>query len=220
MMGPNAMKLLEELAGIWQLGRPDLVLDLGCGMGLTSIFMAKEYGWNIIASDLWVDPTDNYKTFKNEGVLDRIIPIRAEAHELPYARESFDLVVSVDAYQYFGYEEGYLETHLLPLLKPGCSILIAVPGVKEELGNDLPAEMALSWTREDISTFHSIEWWKALLEGTEGLKALEVIEMKSFDVCWQEWLDCDNPHAIGDRPAMEGGAGKYMNFIAIRLVKE
>lgn len=44
--------------------------------------------------------------------------------------------------------------------------------------------------------------------------------MKSFDECWNDWLACDNEYAIGDRPSMNAGAGKYMNFIAIILRRQ
>ena len=32
---------------------------------------------------------------------------------------------------------------------------------------------------------------------------------------WADWLACDNSYAVGDRRAMEAGAGKYMNFISV-----
>ena len=44
MMGPNAMKILEEMTAGLALKKGMRVLDLGCGKGLTSIFLAKEYG--------------------------------------------------------------------------------------------------------------------------------------------------------------------------------
>jgi methylase of polypeptide subunit release factors len=44
-----AMHMLRTL----RLKPNDLVLDLGCGKGATSVFMAKHYGVRVIALDLW-----------------------------------------------------------------------------------------------------------------------------------------------------------------------
>jgi cyclopropane fatty-acyl-phospholipid synthase-like methyltransferase len=95
------------------------VLDLGCGTGLTSIFLAKEFGVKVFATDLWISASDNYRRFNEAGLEDSIIPVHAEAHELPYAGEYFDAAVSVDAYHYFGGDEKYMDEHLAPLVKKG-----------------------------------------------------------------------------------------------------
>ena len=39
------------------------VLDLGCGKGLTSIFIAKEFDVEVYAVDLWLSATENYERF-------------------------------------------------------------------------------------------------------------------------------------------------------------
>ena len=44
MMGPNSMMILEELLNEIPLKAGMRVLDLGCGNGLTSVFLEKEYG--------------------------------------------------------------------------------------------------------------------------------------------------------------------------------
>ncbi len=54
MMGPNALMMIEELAESLKLEKGMRVLDLGCGKGLTSIFLAKEYGVTVFATDLWI----------------------------------------------------------------------------------------------------------------------------------------------------------------------
>ena len=49
MMGPNSMKILEEMTAGIEFHEGMCVLDLGCGRGLTSIFMAKELGVTVYA---------------------------------------------------------------------------------------------------------------------------------------------------------------------------
>jgi len=217
IMGPNPMKLLEELLSQHNIPQNATVLDLGCGRGVTSVFMVKEYSLRVFATDLWISASDNKKRFDDLGLTsEQIIPIHAEAHNLPYAEEFFDAVVSVDAYHYFGRDQEYLAKHLLPLVKHGGYLLIAVPGLKKDIHDNLPPEMLLSWTADDdIETFHDTTYWKKMLEMTNGIEIISVSEMESFDECWNDWLVCDNEHAIADRKSMNAGAGKYMNFVAM-----
>jgi cyclopropane fatty-acyl-phospholipid synthase-like methyltransferase len=220
MMGPNAMKIVEELTAGLSIKPGMRVLDLGCGKGLTSIFLAKEFGVQVFAHDLWVGATENYQRFKSFNSDNLIIPIHGDALDMPYADEYFDAVVSVDAYQYFGETESYMDEKLAPLVKKGGIIAIAVPGVKNELNGKLPVEMSCSWTLEDLSTFHSCGWWRDLLSKSQKIEIESVSEMQGMDEFWGDWLACDNEYAVRDRPAMEAGAGKYMNFVAIIVRKK
>jgi hypothetical protein len=126
----------------------------------------------------------------------------------------------VDAYEYFGETESYMDEKLAPLVKSGGVIAIAIPGVKDELNGTFPLEMSYSWTVEDLSTFHSCAWWRELLGKSQKIEIESVSEMPDFDELWNDWLACDNEYAVRDRPAMEAGAGKYMNFVAILAKKK
>ena len=221
MMGPNPLKMLEELFAFHRIAPNSTVLDLGCGRAITSAFMAKEYGLRVFATDLWIGATDNKRRFDSLGLTsEQIIPIHAEAHDLPYAEEFFDAVVCVDAYHYFGCDEEYLGKHLLPLVKPGGYLLFVVPGLKNDIHHNIPPEMLLSWTAEDIETLHDAAYWRKMLEMTDGIKIISVYEMDGFDEFWNDWLACDNEYAVGDRKSMEAGAGKYMNFISMIVQRQ
>ena len=68
MMGPNALKILEELTEGIKLTSDMKILDLGCGKGLTSIFLAKEFGVQVYATDLWITAAENFERFKKLGL--------------------------------------------------------------------------------------------------------------------------------------------------------
>jgi len=63
LMGPNPVKLTEELLLDHQIPNGATVMDLGCGRGVTSVFLAKEYGFRVFATDLWISATENRQFF-------------------------------------------------------------------------------------------------------------------------------------------------------------
>lgn len=216
IMGPNPIKLEEELLLNHKIPENALVMDLGSGQGVTSVFLVKEYGFRVFATDLWSNPTDNMKFFTEMGLTtDQIMPIHADALELPFAHETFDAVISTDSYNYFGRDDQYLFKHLLPFVKHGGYIYIAIPGMKKDCHDKLPPELLLSWTPEDLDYIHDIPYWRSIISKTDGIQIISLEEMESNEEAWNDWLLCDNDYARGDRKAMEAGGGKYMNFIKI-----
>jgi len=73
MMGPNSMRIIEELCLSFSIKKGMRILDLGCGRGLTSIFLAKEFDVTVFATDLWISASDNYERVKSMGLEDRIV---------------------------------------------------------------------------------------------------------------------------------------------------
>src|SRR6267378_4192767 len=97
----NPLWMTEWLAEALDL-RPGMrVLDLGCGRALTSIFLRREFGVTVWATDLWISPSENVLRIRDAGVEDGVFPIHATAHSLPFAAEFFDAVICVDSFPYF-----------------------------------------------------------------------------------------------------------------------
>lgn len=216
MMGPNSMLVCEELTKNLDLKKGMKVLDLGCGKGLSSIFLAEKFGVTVYAADLWIHPTENFERFKKLGFENKIIPILAEGSALPFAHEYFDAVISVDSYHYFGNKEGYLDEHVLPLIKKGGTLALAMPGFKEDIKGVVPEWLKPFWV--DNMNFYSCKWWKNLI-GKSDVKINNCWEMESFEQGWKEWLECDEIHAKGDIPMMEAGGWKYFNLVALTAEK-
>ncbi len=221
IMGPNPMKLTEELMRNHKIPEGSRICDLGSGQGLTSIFLAKEYGFTVYAADLWSDPAENQKFFDAQGVpREQLIPVKADATNLPFEKEFFDGVVSVDSYNYFGRDPFYLDEKLLPFVKPGGYLYFVIPGMKKDLHEDLPPELLLSWTPEQLDYMHDLCYWRDLLSQTQGAELLEIKETEGNEELWQDWLAQENEYAINDRKSMEAGAGKYLNFMKMVLQKK
>jgi cyclopropane fatty-acyl-phospholipid synthase-like methyltransferase len=221
IMGPNPLKLEEELLDDHRIPAGATVCDLGSGQGLTSVFLAKEYGFRVYAADLWSDPEENRRFFTGLGLTDeQIVPIKADAEALPFDKEFFDAVVTTDSYNYFGRDPAYLDEKLLPFVKPGGYIYIAIPGMKLDCHDHLPPELLLSWTPEQMDYMHDTAYWSDMVSECKGAEVLSVSEMASNEEVWADWLKQENEYAIGDRKSMEAGGGKYLNFIKIILRKK
>ena len=190
-MGPHPLWLMESLTNVVDLAPPMKVLDLGCGRALTSVFLAREFGVEVWAADLWIDQADNRRRIAAAGLADRVYPVQVEAHDLPFHDGFFDLVLSVDAYHYFGTEEYYLEI-LMRVVALGGRVGIVCPGVTGEFGQEVPDHLVPYWEWE-YETFHSPEWWRAHWEGS-GLVEVETADVVPDGwVDWLRWTDVVTP---------------------------
>jgi len=216
MMGPNAMRVSEELASYLTIDKDMRILDLGCGMGLSTLFLAKKYGTTVFAADLWIPPTVNYEHFKSAGIGDRAIPVAVDATKgLPFAHGYFDILFTVDAYHYFGDTEEMLPS-LIPFVKNGGYIAVAIPGLKYEFGENVPEEMKPWWDEPEVArTIRSIDWWKELWSKTDGIEIEYVREMDCCKQSWGEWLTGYMPEAAEDIPMMEAENGQYFNLVQL-----
>jgi len=220
IMGPNTLKLCEELLGCARIPRGSIVLDLGSGTGISSAMLAREYGLVTYAVDLWSDPTENMRFFESLDLTNQqIVPLKADANALPFAHGFFDAVVSVDSYNYFGRDPEYLGECLLPHVKSGGLILLAIPGMVRDCHNDLPACLLASWTPEQLDYMHDMAWWRRNFAQTSGVEIACMREMACTREAWADWIACENEYARGDRAAVEAGALDYLNTIAIVLRK-
>lgn len=223
-MGPYALWLLEWLApalGLDSLSPGARVLDLGCGRAMTSVFLAKEYGVQVVAADLWVKPDDNAARVAEAGVADRVLPVLVEAHDLPFGEGTFDAIVSVDAYHYFGTDDLYLPT-LTRLLKPGGRIGVAVPALREEPAGTEPPEHLKPFWEPAYWSFHSAAWWRRHWSRS-GAVEVETVDWQPDG--WKDWLlwseVCaeESPSAFMARMARESVAmlradeGRSLGFV-------
>jgi len=96
--GANALWLTEWLSEAMSLQPGMKVLDLGCGRAMSSIFLRREFGVQVWATDLWFNASENFQRIRDAGVEDGVFPIHADARALPFAAEFFDAIVSIDSF--------------------------------------------------------------------------------------------------------------------------
>ena len=182
-MGPNVLWLTEALSQVMDLQPGMRVLDMGCGKAVSSIFLAKEFGVQVWANDLWIGATENWERVGAAGAGDRVFPIHAEAHALPYAEGFFDALVSMDAYHYFGTDDLYLG-YYSRFVKAGGQIGVVVPGLRQEFAGPLPEHLESDWPW-DFCSFHSPDWWRGHWEKTGKV---DVLHADLIPEGWRQWL--------------------------------
>ncbi|WP_371362184.1 hypothetical protein SRRS_34020 [Sporomusa rhizae] len=199
-----------------------LVCDLGSGQGLTSVMLVKDYGFTVYAADLWSDPEENRKFFDEMGLTRKqVIPVKADAADFPFEKDFFDAVVSTDSYNYWGRDPEYLDAKLLPFVRSGGYLYICVPGMKKDCYDNLPKELLLSWTPEQLAYLRDITYWTEMLNNSRDAEVISIYEMKgNNDELWADWIRQENEIAANDRKAIGAGGGKYLNFIAFVLRKK
>jgi SAM-dependent methyltransferase len=172
-VGSQCLWLVESLAQAIRLQPSMRVLDLGCGTAIESIFLAREFGVQVWATDARVNPTENWKRICECGAADRVFPLQANALKLPYPDEFFDAIVSINALQFFGTDDLFLTNHLLRMVKPGGQIGIVVPGLVEEF-EQVPAHLQPYWD-PSFFAWHSAAWWRQHWDKT-GLVDMQVAD--------------------------------------------
>ncbi len=92
-MGSNTLWLTEWLASAMDLKSGMRVLDLGCGRAISSIFLAREFGVQVWATDLWISASENIQRIRDAELSDQVFPIHADARALPFASGFFDAIL-------------------------------------------------------------------------------------------------------------------------------
>lgn len=157
-MGPNPLWQLEHLLRDIPLQPGMRVLDLGCGKGATSVFLVREFGVSVTACDLWVPAEELKAHLREAGVVDEVVVLNANGRDLPLPEESFDAIVSIDAFEYFG-----TDVHLLPsvlrVLKPGGQIGISTPALRVDPYVQPPPSYITDVVGWEAAAWHAPEWW-------------------------------------------------------------
>ena len=191
-MGPNVLWLTEARCSRLNLEADIRVLDLGCGKAISSIFLAKEFDVQVWATDLSVNPSDNWKRIQDAEVQDKVFPVSADAHSLPYSHEFFDIIVSIDAYHYFGTDDLFLK-HMARFSRPGGQVGIVCPGFKRELVNDVPDYLYDHYTNQGWHSFHSPAWWRLHWEKCGAVRVDWAEEVPESREIWEDNVENQGP---------------------------
>lgn len=157
-MGPNPLWQLEDLLLDVPVSAGMKVLDLGCGKGASSVFLARETGAQVTACDLWVPEGELRARLRDAGVGDLVQVVNADARSLPFEDAAFDAIVSIDAFEYFGTDVRALPG-LLRVLKPGGRLGMSSPALRTDPYRQAPPTHVTDVVGWEAAAWHAPQWW-------------------------------------------------------------
>lgn len=157
-MGPHPLWQLEDLLNDLDIRPGAKVLDLGCGKGATSVFLARERDVAVVAFDLWVEEDELRGNLEAQGVADRVTAVNGDARNLPFEDDEFDAIVSVDAFEYFGTDVRFLPS-VIRVLKPAGGIGMTTPALRTDPYESAPPTYVADVVGWEAAGWHAPDWW-------------------------------------------------------------
>lgn len=207
--GGGGLYLAARMVRRMRLQPGNIVLDLGCGKGATSIFLTKYYGVRVVAVDLWPSATFLNEKFTGRGYRDRITPLSMDiTHKLPFAEAYFDAIFCMNSFSFYGGSHQFLR-HLLPHLKSGGQLCIGSEVLTDEFTEDQLANPPQAYAfklpapNENVNVFeddfkkqHTSRWWRELFENSGLLEVEYCEELDDADVLYEELVRYEYEHNL------------------------
>lgn len=154
---PGGYAATDELLALCHIEQARTVLNVGCGIGVGSVYIAKRYGCQVVGIDIseqmiaW-----SRQRAKEEGVADKVEFEVADLLNLPFAANRFDLVFCESVLNFVA-DKGQAIRELVHVTNPGGYVGInemfwlaeapaaLAPQVQAILGGDQPLPTVAEW---------------------------------------------------------------------------
>ena len=94
ILRPGSLELTKRIAEVTGIKQNHIVLDLGCGKGATSLFLAKEYNVHVVGVDLSNKMISSCRSEADaERLAGRVSFLIGDGEILPFRDSSFDIVI-------------------------------------------------------------------------------------------------------------------------------
>ncbi len=198
-MSPGALFLAARMARSLEVRPGDIVLDVGCGLGESSIFLARHYGVRVVAVDLGISASTLSEKFSERKWGASVTALNLDIKEpLPFAEGHFDAVFCMTAMHYFGGTTAFLK-HILQYLKRGGRFCVGNTCFDREIPADqvpdiyrtTPPGGILDGWQSECSRYHSPAWWQRLFTDSGIVKVIECLELEDGPAMWEDKLAYD-----------------------------
>lgn len=167
----------KALIKLCHINQDTYVLEVGCGVGATACYLAKEYGCRVVGVDLRESMIARSNERAQRENVEALVEFRVtDAQDLPFDDAHFDVVIAESVATFIEDKQRVLSEYAR-VTRPGGYV-----GLNEELWIETPPAELVERVRQiwdikpDIPT---LEGWMGLLEGA-GLSDI-VVQTYKFD---------------------------------------
>jgi ubiquinone/menaquinone biosynthesis C-methylase UbiE len=151
-----------RIAELCHIGPESTVLDVGCGVGYTPIYLARKLGCRVVGVDLYPSMVERARTRVRRAGLEGQVEIRqGDMLALPFEDGRFDAVMA-ESVVAFAADKGRALAEFVRVLKPGGYV-----GMTESTWNREPTPEMLARLPailgENYETY-LVDGWRALVE--------------------------------------------------------
>ncbi len=171
----------EAILELCHIDENSYILDVGCGAGVTPCFIAKKYGCRIVGVDIIEKMVErSIERAQREGVADRVEFKVADAQDLPFEDNNFDIVITESVTAFPKAKQKAVDEYTR-VVKPGGYV-----GLNESTWLSYPPpEELIAWATQEIGTgakpLTSAEWTELLVNaGLQEINA-EVFKINLKD---------------------------------------
>ena len=173
----GGLQASRTLFGLCEINSESYVLDVGCGTGVTPLFLAKKVGCRVVGIDINQGMIRrSLQRAGKEGITDQVEFRVADAQELPFDDDTFDVVLT-ESVTAFPRDKQKAVNEYARVTRPGGYI-----GLNESTWLQVPPPPEiLDWASLDIGTNVSpltSAQWVGLLE----VAGLNNIIAKTFEI--------------------------------------
>lgn len=179
----GGLEATKELIEICHVDKSSYVLDVGCGVGITACYMARKYGFKVVAIDVSEDMIKRAEErAKRKDVQDKVEFRVANAQSLPFEDDLFDAVICESVNAFIKNKQKAINEYKR-VTKPGGYV-----GFNEVTWIDTPPPELVEYLSLALGggEFLTSEGWKSLLKEA-GFS--NIIARTYKTTAWRQWAN-------------------------------
>lgn len=167
ILHPGGKKATKQYINLLNPTSDMKILDIACGKGRTSVYVAKKFGCKVVGIDIREDSIEEAKKYAVKNRIDHLVSFQvADAEKLPFGDNEFDMTMS-QAMLILVDNKNKVVDEAVRVLKPGGT----------------SAWLELSWKKDPTNEF--------LRDATDGICAMCISNVITFDQ-WEKILNVDD----------------------------